>query len=211
MKTITKEMVDSLSSDDITKKEYDRISDLISDRVDEIWRFICKTFKKKLYWWAFRNDVELGRGDGSTGGEFDPSADKKFIEIIGEASCSQNPFCPFEEGFPTEYLWNDYKELVMKEFEVAKEKYGEKKKKHSGKKALKTKPLTETIKGNSNQWKSNMTDWTEAGKKAWETRRANQKKARLSEIANKAVATRKSNQQKRSEAAKKAWQTRKAK
>jgi len=55
-----------------------------------------------------------------------------------------------------------------------------------------------------------MTDWTEAGKKSWATRRANQRQARLSEIANKAVATRKSNQEKRSAAAKKAWATRKA-
>ena len=54
-----------------------------------------------------------------------------------------------------------------------------------------------------------MTDWIAAGKKAAATRKANEKKARLSEIANKAVATRKANQKKRSNAAKKAWETRK--
>ncbi len=53
-----------------------------------------------------------------------------------------------------------------------------------------------------------MNDKSEAAYKAWETRRSNEKKARLSAIAKKAVATRLKN--KRSAIAKKAWVTRKA-
>ena len=55
-----------------------------------------------------------------------------------------------------------------------------------------------------------MTDWSKAGKKAWETRRARAKKR--SDAAIKAWETRKSNEvsERQSKAAYKAWETRRA-
>jgi 3-methyladenine DNA glycosylase AlkD len=62
-----KKLVDSLSDENITKKAYDKALSQISDRVNEIWRYICKVSKRKLEWYAFSNDVEYGDGDGSSG------------------------------------------------------------------------------------------------------------------------------------------------
>ena len=50
-----------------------------------------------------------------------------------------------------------------------------------------------------------MTDWSEAGRKAWQTRRKNEKHRTMVEAGKKAALTRK-----RRLAAKKAWKTRKA-
>jgi predicted metalloprotease len=111
---ITKQMVDSLSSDIITKKDYERIVVLIGEKVDEIWRFILKTSKRRLNWYAFRNDVPYGHGNGSSGGEFDPITDKEFIKLRGDFQIN-DALEPFGEGFPTEFLWSEnYPELVKK-------------------------------------------------------------------------------------------------
>jgi hypothetical protein len=120
---ITKEMVASLSSDTISRKAYAEIIALIDLKVDEIWRFILKTSKRKLDWYAFRNDVSYGRGNGSSGGEFDPIVDKDFIEFIGEYQQEEEEFDPFAEGFPTEFLWSEnYPELVRKGLAEGKKK-----------------------------------------------------------------------------------------
>ena len=122
MKTkITKELVDSLSSDTIAKKEYDKIIKSIEKKVEEIWLFICKEAYMDCEWYAFRNDRELGHGDGSTGGCFNPRADKQFIEILGEKK--DVDYCPYNEGFPTNLLWaENWKEIVIKEIEKAEKK-----------------------------------------------------------------------------------------
>lgn len=146
---ITKEMVESLSSD-ITRKEYNRIVGLISDRTCNIWKFILKASKRKLDWWAFSNDVEYGNGNGSSGGEFDPETDFEFIEIIGNTSLCPNPFYPFNDGFPTEYLWlENYQDLVKKEIAEAEKKWEEdkgKKLKQKQDRAVKKKDVIAQIK-----------------------------------------------------------------
>ena len=139
---LTKELVESLSSDDITRKEYNRILELISERVNEIWRFICAESKRKLEWWAFRNDRSLGHGNGSTGGEFDPDEDMDFIEIIGENSTSRNNFYSMNEGFITELLWDeDYKttvrEIIARDNQAEKDDKEKKKNKNTEKKQKK--------------------------------------------------------------------------
>ena len=110
---ITQELVAKLSDPDIKKKEYQEIVKAICDKVDKIWKFIIKTTpKRKLDWWAFSNDVDLGRGNGSTGGEFDPETDKEFITIEGENHYWDNKFYSYNEGFPTSFLWTDYQTIV---------------------------------------------------------------------------------------------------
>ena len=124
---LTKELVESLSSDDITRKEYNRILELISERVNEIWRFICAESKRKLEWWAFRK-----------GGEFDPDEDMDFIEIIGENSTSRNNFYSMNEGFITELLWDEDYKTTVREI-IARDNQAEKPKKTTKKrKRIKT-------------------------------------------------------------------------
>ncbi|MCK9463039.1 MAG: hypothetical protein M0R80_25735 [Proteobacteria bacterium] len=145
---ITKELVESLSSDKITKKEYDRIVALITDKANEIWRFICEAAGIELDWWAFRNDMSYGHGNGSSGGEFDPETDKEFIEITGDRSYVDD--CPFNEGFPTEYLWmENYRDVVVEEIEKAEKKAKEakaKKKLTKAESAAKRKEIQDQIR-----------------------------------------------------------------
>jgi hypothetical protein len=117
MMMITKELIEKLSDENISKKEYDSIIAAIGDKVDEIWRFIIATSGRKLYWWAFSNDVSLGHGNGSTGGEFDPATDKDFIDIEGENKWLDNEFYEYNEGFPTRFLWEDYRTEVTNHVE----------------------------------------------------------------------------------------------
>lgn len=121
-----KNLVKSLSDETITKKDYDKAQQLISDRVQEIWHYVCKVSKRKLYWWAFSNDEELGNGNGSTGGFFDPKSDAEFIDIYGEVQYIQNQPRNFEliSGFPTEFLWDEnYKKKVDELWKKAQEEF----------------------------------------------------------------------------------------
>jgi len=69
---------DSLYTPTISKKDYDEAVSKLNSRVEEVWKYICKVGKRKISWWAFSNDVDLGRGNGSTGGQFDPTTDKEW-------------------------------------------------------------------------------------------------------------------------------------
>jgi hypothetical protein len=110
---LTQEMVLSLSSDEITKKKYDQIQNLITKRADQVWRFICEQSGTEMEWWAFSNDMSYGRGDGSDGGSFDPKGDAEFIELTGEyQSCGLLGY-EYEEGFPTRFLWEEYEKTVV--------------------------------------------------------------------------------------------------
>lgn len=120
MNKITKEMVDKLSNPDISKREYDSIVSLIYDRVGDIWRDVLKISKRKLHWYAFSNDVELGHGNGSTGEEFDPVIYKDWIEMTGECDYVDNEFYEYNDGFPTSFLWTEdgvWQKEVLNNFE----------------------------------------------------------------------------------------------
>jgi hypothetical protein len=115
---LTKQDLANLSSDDITKREYNNLISRISDRVDTIWRKICKISGRKLDWWAFENDVDLGNGNGSTGGEFDPESDRDFITIIGDVTRNDSEY---DDGFPTRFLWeDDWEKEVVQSLEADK-------------------------------------------------------------------------------------------
>lgn len=118
---ITKELIDSLSSDRISKKEYGRIIGLIDTKVEEIWKFIIEKSGREMKWWAFSNDVYDGDGNGSSGGEFDPFWNKEFIGIIGECSDVDNDFYEYHTGFPTNLLYSEnFKDEVIAHIEKAK-------------------------------------------------------------------------------------------
>ena len=120
-----KELIESLSNPDISKKEYDSAVETIEERVDNVWRHICRLAGIKLDWWAFQNDASFGHGDGSTGGFFNPETDLEFIEIVGERGSSRWPNFEYEDGFPTEFLWSNYEPVVLGHIEECKRKAGE--------------------------------------------------------------------------------------
>ncbi len=118
-----KNLVDSLSSADISKRHYDLAIVAISQKVNLIWRYICKVSERHLDWWAFSYDT-------STGGCFDPAHDSRFIEITGESSefvttvgdyeTYDNPHYKYQTGFPTELLWDEnWKNTVNQHIENA--------------------------------------------------------------------------------------------
>jgi len=90
----------------IAKNEFDETIIEIGERTNEVWKYICAASKRKINWWAFSNDVELGNGNGSTGGSFDPVKDKEWITIIGEFKRFYDGIYPYDDGFPTELLWD---------------------------------------------------------------------------------------------------------
>ena len=113
--SITKAEFNSLSSDSITKKEYDRIIDTIDDDVDAIIRKIWRDHNGRG-WWAYANcDYDSEDGDS----EFDPKRYKETIELGGEYYDFPAPYD--DKEIPTRWLWEDdwYKEF---EKEVAKTK-----------------------------------------------------------------------------------------
>jgi hypothetical protein len=107
---VTPATLAALESPTITKKDYDKTLQEVSNVTNVIWRYICRESNRKLSWWAFSNDVDLGRGNGSTGGEFDPKRYSKFIDIIGESRILDSDNYPYNYGFETSLLtdpdWN---------------------------------------------------------------------------------------------------------
>lgn len=137
---ITKELIEKLSYENITKKEHDNILEALSKKTNTIWLHICNVSNRKLEWWAFSNDLSLGHGNGSTGGNFDPVNDKEFIRIDGENHRINDGFYPFDGGFPTEYLWNeDYEGLIDDEIKKAEKQKKEFVEKNENKKEDKEK------------------------------------------------------------------------
>ncbi len=122
---VSKELVAKLNDENITRKEYRQIIEQIGNEVNEIWRWICKESRRGLDWWAFRNDVSYGHGNGSSGGEFDPQEDVEWIEIGGEADYCDLPGYLYNDGFPTSFLWEDYKPIVKAHLAEIKKKHKE--------------------------------------------------------------------------------------
>lgn len=104
MKPLTKDLVLKLKDKNITKKEYDKIVKEIGNRVDDIWHVLLKISKRKLKWYAFRNDIAYSDGNGSDGGTFDIEEDGDFIELSGEYSRNEHDG-DFKTGFHTRFLW----------------------------------------------------------------------------------------------------------
>src|SRR6185437_5159936 len=88
---------------------------------------------RNLDWYAFRNDVSYGHGNGSSGGEFDPIEDKEWIEMQGDFDECDVPGYLYNDGFPTFFLWDGngtaYKKVVRDHLKEIKKKDKEAKKK----------------------------------------------------------------------------------
>lgn len=118
---LTEQEVKSLCDDKISKNQYDYIIAKISAKTEIIWKYIISKSNRSLSWWAFINDRPYRDGDGSDGGFFRPDVDSDFITIIGENTYSKLDGYSLNEGFPTEFLWTDYKSWVDSHVELCKE------------------------------------------------------------------------------------------
>lgn len=141
-----KEMVKMLSDPDIKKKDYNDYLEKINDKVNEIWRFICSD--RNLIWWSFDNDSGAWNsgGNGSDGGEFDPIEHAEMISIIGEFNYVNNGYYEYNDGFPTRFLWEDYKKEVIEHQKLSKKKEEINKKLEKEKKAVKKTKKIELLK-----------------------------------------------------------------
>jgi hypothetical protein len=117
---ITKELIDEYAAKCAAHKAYQAtILPGIHQQIDEIWKFILKSQKRKLSWYAFQNDDSCYNhsGSGSDGGEFDPITDIEYIEFQGDFGASKYKYANdvYETGFPTELLWNKFYEADILE------------------------------------------------------------------------------------------------
>ena len=109
---ITKKEFASLFSEDISKRDYDRIIEKIDKRFVEICdQFLVK--KDPAYWFDYCNG---SYSDDCAEGYFDPVYYKDSIGIIGE-NIDPPPGYDFE--FPTRWLWE---ENFQDEVKAAEEK-----------------------------------------------------------------------------------------
>jgi hypothetical protein len=119
---IAKERFDKLYSEDITKKEYDRIIDDINGRFAEIVYKLNPEIKHKG-WFDYGN---CNYDSSVSGGYFDPEKYKQFIEVGGEEhSGFPEPYNMCEgyyNGFPTRWLWEDFEEEMLKTVNECKQK-----------------------------------------------------------------------------------------
>lgn len=149
---ITKEMVDSLSNPDITKRQYDEIIAYINTRTIYIWESLIKLSKRKLNCFTFSNDVDYADGR-SSGGTFDPDEYDEWIEIVGEFSYIHDKYYEYNTGFPTKFLWMDdadWKNEVLTNIKESKElEESEKRKTKESREAkkIKSKEMREIILG----------------------------------------------------------------
>jgi len=127
---ITKEEFEKLYSDDITKKEYDRIISAIDVRFVEIMKVINKT-KPSSCWFDYDNLDYQGE---ESGGYFDPEYYKEDIGFGGE--CLNIPE-PYYDSFPTRWLWEDFEDEFKREVETFQKQEKLKKEKEELKKAEK--------------------------------------------------------------------------
>ena len=122
---------DRLTSDSITKKEYDKLVESIHSRVNEIVEFMCKGHR--LEWYDFSNE---GGKDGNPGW-FDPVWYKTEIELAGSFTFPppyDSPPC-----FPTRWIYEDFedefKKTVEGNAEAVKKQKAEERNKREAKKA----------------------------------------------------------------------------
>jgi hypothetical protein len=112
---ITKELVYSLNDENITVKKQNEILSLIHKKVDDIWKYIITASERHLHWYSFSNDENAysNSGNGSDGGRFSLEDYSEQIDLVGEFSQLSNHYYNYNEGFPSEYLWEDnWKEIV---------------------------------------------------------------------------------------------------
>lgn len=163
MAKITKQQFDKLFDENISKKEYDHIIDLINERFSEICLKIIPKPRDRGFWFDYGNcnyDTE------NSNGYFDPKEYKKEIQVGGMFSGLTHPYNEWsgetdgymENSFPTRWLWEEFegefadrvkkaKQSIIQEKELAKQKLEKKKlKKIEFKKIIMSKLTKEELK-----------------------------------------------------------------
>jgi len=135
---ITKERFNRVCAKDVTVKEYNDILNEVTDKINEIWRWICLHPDRVLTWWDFEDEQS-----------FNPYDSQTFIQITGEWDWDN--FCPYNNnGIPTELLWDEnWQETYLKAYAEIKEsvtKEKAKKKEAREKKKESNLKMTERIK-----------------------------------------------------------------
>lgn len=104
---ITEKEFRSLFDENITKKEYNRITNEIDKRFIEICdKFLIKRHKSKSWF-----DYDTGGFEEGNGGFFEPEAYEDDIYIVGEYIESPPGY---DLQFPTRWLWEENFEEEMK-------------------------------------------------------------------------------------------------
>jgi len=125
---IDKDLIDEMLDENISKKRYKEIEVIVNEKAQAVWYEICHICGRKIVWWGFSNDVELGNGNGSTGGTFDPEIYYDEIEMIGHYTNSKKYYDLYDYGFPTRFLWEEnWQNEVVENCEKYKTKQEEKK------------------------------------------------------------------------------------
>lgn len=118
---ITKEQFDKLYSDNISKKEYDEIINLVDKRFGEVVILVYPKITNGRGWFVYGNYNYNSENDE---GYFDLEQYKTEIEVGGEYTKFPEPYCFCDNGWgyiPTRWLWTDDKE-ILKEFNKEVEK-----------------------------------------------------------------------------------------
>jgi hypothetical protein len=117
---ITKEQFDYLSSDTITKKQYDVLIEQIEKRCDEIIRkIISEEHKNEHYCWDFDNRAWDDGGNFICDGYFDEKEYFNEVRIYIDSNIKNIIAEPFSLNnclsFPTRWIWieNFYDEFLQ--------------------------------------------------------------------------------------------------
>lgn len=114
MSKITKQDFDKLYDENISKREYDRIINLINSRFEYIMLKLIPEYNRgSKFWYDYGN----GSIDGDiSGGFFDPKQYSENIDIIN----AELPL-PYEDtGIPTRWLWEDFEHEMKLAIQKAK-------------------------------------------------------------------------------------------
>lgn len=115
---ISKDQFDKLYSENISKKEYDKIIELIDERSSDIVLLIYPKITKNGFFVYGNYHYE----DENSEGFFDIEKYKNEIEYGGQFS-PFGPYFDYDSGFiPTRWLWTDDNE-ILKEFTQETEKF----------------------------------------------------------------------------------------
>lgn len=108
---ITKQEFEKLYSKDISKRNYDAIIEKINQRFSKIVGVIKCNDK----WFDYDN---CSYDSDESGGYFDPERYKENIGVGGYVKIES----PYEEGFPTRWLWEDFEDEFNTEVEKFKKR-----------------------------------------------------------------------------------------
>jgi hypothetical protein len=118
---ISPEDYNNLSSETVTKKNYDRIVAQIDERFDYVFNMAMLILDRQVGWYAYGNAPE---GEDQTG-NFDPDEYEIDIDFIGDIRGQTHGL--YDDSIPTRWLFEDFEEPLKAEIESVKQKKADKK------------------------------------------------------------------------------------